>query len=614
MVQPPLAITLDSLVANFPYAAHPHMRPVQKQALELIAGKTGSVTLEAPTGSGKTAIGRAFLETVAEHADGPVFYIVPNKTQVDQVKSLYPDLTAVYGRGEYDCLYYEEPFRANEIPCLSLTDCSHRVNINTGHKHLDEPAVAPCPYYQAKFQAKQSRIVVCTTAFYLYTHLFSREYERPAGLVVDEAHRIASTIRGALAYDISDWHLHRSIGLLYRVGAASEAEGLQAFLDAMVRILHRKSPHKPTLLEQAELDELLQYVSRLNPDAVRRAVGKALLHKSIDPVAEQAALKQLETVAFDLSRYVRSLEYALPGENRAPLNYVTYAYSYRRPQGQQQVQHRLIVRAYYVAPIVKRLLSRNTLAYSATIGDPRIFGFETGITAPFHALPGTFPPEHSRIFMPSDTPDLASRRKSHAEPTKVLRRVAKQCRDLADSGLRSLVVVVSEQERNKFLRLCLEEGVTATSYNDTETPRAAMNQFKQGQGDVLVGTTANYGEGIDLPGGLAPVTFFLRPGYPSPADPATQFEVQRFGKGQAWAVWNWRVMVEALQVRGRNVRSIDDRGVTIFVSQQFRRFVYASLPEWMKPSYRSALTLEQCIAETETLLTGQSPVPAASAS
>ena len=139
------------------------------------------------------------------------------------------------------------------------------------------------------------------------------------------------------------------------------------------------------------------------------------------------------------------------------------------------------------------------------------------------------------------------------------------------------------------------------SYMNGSTPKKAIARFKSGEGVVLVGTAANYGEGIDLPGEMAPVIFFLRPGYPNPKDPATQFEERRFG-GQAWKVRNWRVMVEALQVRGRNVRSSTDRGATIFISQHFRRFLYASLPEGLKESYRGNLTFEETMEEAFQLL------------
>ena len=113
---------------------------------------------------------------------------------------------------------------------------------------------------------------------------------------------------------------------------------------------------------------------------------------------------------------------------------------------------------------------------------------------------------------------------------------------------------------------------------------------------------ANFGEGVDLPRQIAPVIFVLRPGYPPPDAPRTQFEERRYGNNR-WAIWNWRVMLSVLQVRGRNIRSEDDLGATIFISQQFRRSVFASLPVALQTSYKGQLTLDQCVKEAIGLVT-----------
>ena len=132
--------------------------------------------------------------------------------------------------------------------------------------------------------------------------------------------------------------------------------------------------------------------------------------------------------------------------------------------------------------------------------------------------------------------------------------------------------------------------------------REGAKQFREGIRDVLVGTESNYGEGVDLPKGVAPVIFYYRPSYPRPDDPASVFEERRFG-GQRWQVWNWRVIIGLLQVRGRNIRSVEDTGVTFLISQQFRRFAFGSLPEWLKPAYVGNKTFEECVKDTVKMLT-----------
>ena len=592
-------LTLDNLLSHFPWDQYPEIRPGQREALEAIS-KQGSMAIEAPTGTGKTAVGYTVLKALAAAGMGPLFYIAPNKNQVNTVHGLHPDMREMYGRHEYDCLYYSpEIYRADEIPCLSLLDCPHRVNTDTGVTYAEEnnlDKVDPCPYYWPKYLAKHSPIVVCTASFYLYSAFLAREFDQPAGLVIDEAHQMAKVVRSSLSYEITDYHLKQAIRVLNGIGAEDEAKQLDRFLKAMLQILKSKPWVIPTLLEDEELLVLIDALQGIDGRKLRTQLAEAIREGLVDPKKEREMLKRLERITYDLYRYIRSFEFSLPGEGRHALNYVTYAASERG-----RAEYKLVIKAYYVSPLVKKMMSPLTVAYSATIGDPEIFGYETGIQLPFISLPGTFPAENARVYLPKDTPNLSAKDRSRHEPAKVLRRIARACKWYADQNIRSLVVVVSNSERDRFLRMATEEGVDAVSYLNGSTPREAMAAFKNGKGSTLVGTVANYGEGIDLPGEMAPVIFFLRPGYPSPKDPEVQFEERRFG-GAVWRVRNWRVMIEALQVRGRNIRSATDRGSTIFISQHFRKFLYGSLPEWLKEAYRGDATFEEAKQETLELL------------
>lgn len=594
-------LTLDALMENFPWHQYPEMLPRQKEAFEIISRMGGSVTIEAPTGTGKTGIGYTVLKTLEHAGLGPLFYIAPTKTIVEQVKAMHPDVTVAYGRNDHPCLYYPgQNLRADEIPCSLLVDCAHRVDQKTGQ--TKEPGATPCPYLLQKFQAKQSRIVVCTMAFYLFTQLFSREWDEPAGLVIDEAHDIAKVVRSALSYEITDYHLRSAIRLLGSVDI-QEADSLDIFLSHMLEIIRRRPARTQTLLEDQEIRVLIEDLVKINPLELRNKIQRAVDQGDIDPDEQREMLTRLEVITYDLNRYLRSLEFSLPAERRKPLNY-TYGFYEEELEGgdRRRTHYRLVIKAYYVAPIIQRILSSKfTLAYSATIGSPEVFGFETGIRSPVYKLGSDFPVANTRVFMPTDTPDLAVRNRSRQQPTRIMRKIARTCGRFAEKGLRSLVVVVSERERQKFLQLCKEEEVRVISYGNGVAPKEAALKFKAGQGDVLVGTVANYGEGIDLPRNLAPVIFFLRPNYPVPSDPATVFEERRYGS-MRWKLWNWRVMITSLQARGRNVRSPQDLGVTFFISQQFRRFVYAVLPDWLKDAYRRDKTFDQCIEEAKELL------------
>jgi len=202
------------LIAHFPWSQYPEIWSNQEEALNIIGKQGGSVILELPTGSGKTAIGYTVLKTLEAIGRGPLFYIAPTKTMVEQIRQFHPEVKIVFGRSEYPCLYYtDRQISAEEAPC-SLLNCPHRVDQETGQ--TETSGISPCPYLWAKYQAKQGGIVVCTAAFYLFTHLFCG-WSEPAGLIIDEAHQMARVVRNCLSYEITDYHLNKVITLNYKM-------------------------------------------------------------------------------------------------------------------------------------------------------------------------------------------------------------------------------------------------------------------------------------------------------------------------------------------------------------------------------------------------------------
>ncbi len=591
-------LSLSELQASFPTSGKYRNGPwqSQEQILEFVSQR-GTCIVESPTGTGKTAVEYAILKAAQNRGDRSLFLITPNKTIVQQISREFPEVRIALGRNEHRCLYYQQAYRADEVPCSMLLDCPHRVNQTTGE--TCEAGTEPCPYLQQKYEAKQGGIVVCTMAFYLFTHLFDKEAEEPDLLVIDEAHRIAEVFRNSLSYEITDHHLRQSAELLKRVGI-EEHRIIRRFRAAMRQICRKRPPEEGVLLEDEELRRLINILSLIDARVLSRKIRDAVKSGRIDEVENRASLKRLEVLVRDIGRYMSSFEYSLGGENRGPLNY-TYAFYREEIEENQRVQHKLVIKCYYVVPLIRKVLPSFHVSFSATIGDIDTFGFECGISGPYLRLGSNFPAEHTRVYMPTDTPNLAVKSRNKRDVTKAIRAIARACKQFSDRGARSLVVTISNREREKFLELAREEGLNPISYGNGATAREVAQRFKEGEGDVLVGTAANYSEGVDLPQQIAPIIFFLRPGYPNPNEPGTIFEERRFGS-RRWALWNWRVMQQALQVRGRNVRSRSDTGVTFFVSQQFRRFVYASLPAWLEKAYRGTMTLEECIEDAKKLI------------
>jgi Rad3-related DNA helicase len=564
---------------------------------------------EAGTGTGKTAHAIATLRAArAAGAKGPLFYATPTKAQVDQTARKYPGLRVVYGRSEHPCLYYRDrgvEVNAAEMPCATLCAaslCPHEVNQETGA--VREPGAEPCPYYQQKYEAKTGEDpVICTTAFFLMSMVYARDWEAPGYVVLDEAHRIANIARSIFQFDLTDYHIRRCMVALRKLGDRQNAIVLKHFLDAFRRMARRKPSPRPTLLRDEDTTELIEILERADardlPDLVKRAVTDGVL----DPVADRTTLKLLEDLMRNIARYVGRLRYALPDEerHRKPLNFV-FAFYHAGDLEEKKARYHLVIKSYYVAPLIRLAIGARGLAMSATIGGQDGFRYETGITWPFHSFPPPFSAAKTRLYVPTDTPNLAKKARSRDDLKHALRTIVETAQRFAAAGRRSIVIVQSNDELERFRARAVAASLDVVSYGNGVTARDAAAAFKAGQGQVLAGTSAHFAEGADFPQQVAPVIFFLRPGYPHPEDPQTQFEERREGPSRSWAIWHRRVMIEALQVRGRNIRNGEDLGVCFFISQQFRRIVGGALPAWLEPAYHATWTLDQCVSDALELL------------
>ncbi len=637
-----LTFTERELNASFPTNAKIR-QPRSIQADSIVALADGKFLQELPTGAGKTAleymICAASLKKIEEGEI--VFWIVPTKALVEQIKQEHPDVKTIFGQNEHVCPWAVEDFeeqpqspvtriqlpllhedshvpRVSEIPQFVHAKCPHFVHQETGNTNT--AGVLPCPYYQQTYEAKRGGgIIVATMSFYVFAKLFSKRnketvhdtaYGRVAVVVIDEAHRFADVIRYTLSYDITDWHLEKAIALLKRI-KAPERRPLRKFLKALkdIALAHKKEPYQEHLLTDDEIKKLISILEEIDPDVlaperIEEATAAGLLNARED----WREIKTIETLAKDIKRYIHTLEYALAEEDeegnvRRPLNY-SCSY-YKEELGEREkVQHKLVLHCHYVAPLIrKRLRAPTTVSFSATIGRPDLFAYDSGIRDPFFSAPSTFPVENRRIYLPDDVEDLSH----HADPTgrkktKTLRQIAKGCRRLVEKNIRSLVLVSSNAERDKFMAMAEEEGVEAMTYTQELSAKDVASKFREGEAEVLCGCVAHYGVGVDFPKDTAGTIWLLRPGYANPRSASTQFEKLSFGEGHYWSRLIYKVMLEVQQAVGRNIRGPRDRGVCFLMSSGFQKFARQGLPDWLQPAYRRGMMLNDCLEDAKKLL------------
>ncbi len=609
-------LTKDDLRSAFPFA---EVRQPQDLAFDEIVHAQSGLIMEMATGEGKTAVGLATLKAVAaKRKPLPVFYVTPTKVLVDELVSRHPqDTVPVYGRDDHPCLYYQaqgQEVTARESPCYML-QCPHRINMETGE--TEEEGAEPCPYYQQKYNAlkaaAEGKVVVCTTAFFVLNRLKTNWRKLDvAAVVADEGHRLADICRRLFEYTFTDYHLGRLYAVMRRTLELQEqAEIIRNFLRVFRRICRKHPSQQERLLDEADIRKLADILDGLDHSLIERSVRRAFAEgPESSEFGDRELLKLLENLVFNVRTLINGLRYSLSAEDgeMPPLNYVVAFYRRKEEMDEKKrVQYELNIRSYYMAPIIRIALGEHPVVMSATVGNFDMFNWEMGLRRLRAAsIPASFPVANTRMYVPSDVVELSVSRLGDRQYKRVLGQtmetVLRHATTFAQAGKRSLIVVISEEERRRMVELSAKfDGLDVVTYNDEITARRAGREFRDGRGHVLLGTAAQYGEGIDLPRQLAPVIFFLKPGYPNPEDPQSLFERRRFGNG-VWGLWQWRVMVRAMQVRGRNIRSLDDMGVCFFVDGRFRKIVMGAAPDWLKPAYRGNMAFSEGVQDTLKLL------------
>ena len=153
-------------------------RPAQVEALQWLEKNWSSEVLAMclPTGIGKSAILRSILNEVPESAG-----LIPSNVLLnDGYRSMYPDLNYLIGLDNYKCENHTD---------LSCGD----------RKELKQNPCKNCPYMANKERALREPTIFNPISYYFFTQTW--RFEPPKVLVVDEAHKLASTVM--LLVDIS---------------------------------------------------------------------------------------------------------------------------------------------------------------------------------------------------------------------------------------------------------------------------------------------------------------------------------------------------------------------------------------------------------------------------
>jgi ATP-dependent DNA helicase DinG len=224
-------VALNVVQSKFPFRKY---RAGQREAIDRAreAFQSGKrfVVIEAPTGSGKSAI----AVTLAREAKS-AYLLTAQKILQEQYVREFPDLAMMKGRANYSCEV--APTHAAAAPCIA------------GHRFAE---CESCPYFSAKGIAITSHGAVLNYAYFLAELNHEGGFSERELLVLDEAHNAEAALMNYVEITLSDQMLIR-VGLTERIPTGFDDETYYDFAANVVPYLVQRSCEIETQLRKAPL-------------------------------------------------------------------------------------------------------------------------------------------------------------------------------------------------------------------------------------------------------------------------------------------------------------------------------------------------------------------------
>ena len=516
-----------SVTASFPFKAY---RQGQREALEqaraAFARGKRFVVIEAPTGSGKSAI----AVTLAREAKS-AYVLTAQKLLQDQYLRDFPDLALMKGRSNYPCLV--APTHAAAAPCIA------------GRKF---PQCDDCPYFCAKDEAMAARGAMMNYAYYLAELNYSGGFGERDLLVLDEAHNAEAALMSFIQVTLSDSKL-LGIGVSETIPAALSDEDYFDFAeDVMPRLLSRSR----------ELDARLKKDNLTSELALKFMQDKQYLDNQ---------LKRLELLTYSRSE-----------------NFVQWVVERGRTAEGQWLSFKPVRGAAFAHDLLFSFAER-VLMLSATILDAPTYLRSLGIEpedAEVIRVASDFPPENRPIYLRP----VARLTRHHLEQDlpKLLREVT----ELFEAHPQDKGIVHAHSYKiSSYLAQNLPERHRrrlVTHYGSDGRDAALEKHLSSREATVLVSPSMT--EGVDLVGDLSRWQVICKIPYPYLGDPQIARRKQEDAAWYDWRTCLTVVQAYGRSVRSADdfaVTYVLDADFPAFLKRQRRR-----LPEWFLEAVHSA--------------------------
>lgn len=506
-------------LGTFPY---PSYREGQREALdrarEAFAAGHRFVVVEAPTGSGKSAI----AVTLAREARS-AYILTGQKILQDQYVRDFPDLAVMKGRSNYPCLVIDS--HAAAAPCI------------VGKRF---PVCENCPYFTAKDVAMAAANVTLNYAYYLAELNYGGGFGERELLVLDEAHNAEVALMAFAQVGLTELDLTR-VGLARRFPPPLDGEAYFEFAEDLMPALRDRS---------RELDADLAKVSSFGPAAT-------------------ALLREKQWID---GRAVR-LRMMIDSRDEEGIEWVVER---RRADGGEGI----VFKPVEVAPFAEELLFRGAekvLMLSATVLDPDTFlrGIDVDPEdAVLIRVPSSFPARNRPLVL------RPSARLTRNHLDKELPRLVEAIGDICEAHPDEKGVIHAHSYRiAKAIEAGIpaeHRWRIVTHHDASERDSALSTHMASPEPTILL--TPSMTEGIDLGEDLARWQVLCKIPYPNLGDVQVK---HRAAVDPAWYDWRTCLtVVQAYgrSVRSRDDHAVTyllDAGFPAFLGRH-----RSKLPEW----------------------------------
>lgn len=512
------------------------------------------VLLEAPTGSGKSAVAYTLAQSVKRS-----YYLAPQKFLQDQLTNDFGEcgrhvgglcpMVALKGRNAYPCNYWErwltDPNTQEDLEGAPekrkrYQDLAYRkLGCDQGQCKRDgksklEYCVNPrvfCPYFRQLYKAIDSRICLMNFHSFLFQSSIVPNFGPRDLLIIDEAHNAEDILLQFIEFRISDRHFVKDKVKF------PQLDTVKAYVDYFLEIQLKELMERKLRMAQA-LDQ-----PKEASDWESRLLKLGFLMKA-DP---EKWVCQWEEVSSGASRTV----------SIKPIFIDDFAHKYLFNMGTK------------VLMMSATILSKNAMCHALGI-DPD--------AAKSFSLRSTFPAANRRLYYRS-CGSLSFANKAETLPL-IVEEVDRLCS--FHKGQRGIIHTHTFEIADRLLKECSKEVrkrfLFQRSVEFDGDKYALLERHNKSTDSIIVAPAMH--EGLDLIDDLGRFQIICKVPYPSKGDPQIAARMKISSE-----YYNWRTATKLIQSYGRIYRHKRDHGVTYVLDSNFRHFVVDNdylIPDWFK--------------------------------